>query len=460
MLKKAEELQNTALRELEAVRKEKLSPPEASPQFARETSLSPSQAGASASLPCYGPPLRSMTSSTALDATPSSQFDPSTGVMLHFVDEDSNLPSPVYEPPPTIVVSDNEPIVPEIPVASEVAISRVFACPTVDKPLSPLQDQTQGTGTGSGAAHHSPAGGEEFSRQPGISPLPGETPGLSQQAPRETSLPHLVCKSKCSHPHSSSGGTVIPPSGIEQIGQAEIAPSMGIPPLEKAAVQDPPPSASPNPAKMPRLFEALGRLETRLKSSKHSSTTPISSEQQRVLQEWAKKDFTASFNLKALCDFEKIITESFKAGRLSKPQHDSFLSFFENLRALREQYQRADRQANRAKCFMEKESSTSAQVDRLMEESLQTKERVRVVTSKIQQLEEQLVALKAEQATLLDTLENQIEGVEKSNSELERARSQLVNNHTVLAEPSRIFAIMKTYHSRIITLCEDVNFLE
>ncbi|KAM1714210.1 hypothetical protein ACFX12_024848 [Malus domestica] len=95
-----------------------------------------------------------------------------------------------------------------------------------------------------------------------------------------------------------------------------------------------------------------------------------------------------------------------------------------------------------------------------MEESLQTKERVRVVTSKIQQLEEQLVVLKAEQATLLDTLENQIEGVEKSNSKLERARSQLVNNHTVLAEPSRIFAIMKTYHSQIITLCEDVNFLE
>ncbi|KAM2531521.1 hypothetical protein PS1_000239 [Malus domestica] len=434
MLKKAKELQNTALKKLEA--------------------------GASASLPCYGPHLRSMTSSTALDATPSSQFDPSIGVMLHFVDEDSNLPSPVYEPPPTIVVLDNEPIVPEIPIASKVAISRVFACPTVDKPLSPPQDQTQGTGTGSGAAHHSPAGGEKFSRQPGISPLPIETPGLSQQAPRETSPPHLVRKSKHSHPHSSSEGTVIPPSGIKQIGQEEIAPSMGIPPLEKAAVQDPPHSASPNPAKMPTFFEALGRLETRLKSSKHSSATPISSEQQRVLQEWAKKDFTASFSLKALCDFEKIITESFKAGRLSKPQHDSFLSFFENLRALREQYQRVDRQANRAKGFMEKESSTSAQVDRLMEESLQTIERVRVVTSKIQQLEKQLVALKAEQATLLDTLENQIEGVDKSNSELERARSQLVNNHTILAEPSRIFAIMKTYHSRIITLCEDVNFLE
>ncbi|KAM1149214.1 hypothetical protein ACFX2B_029527 [Malus domestica] len=194
MLKKAEELQNTTLRELEAARKEKLSPPEASPQFARETSLSPSQvdpseAGASASLPCHGPHLRSMTSSTALDATHSSQFDPSTGVILHFVDEDSNLPSPVYEPPPSIVVSDNEPIVPEIPVASKVAISRVFACPTVDKPHSPPQDQTQGTSTGSGATLHSPASGEESSRQPGISPLPGETPRLSQQAPREISPP-------------------------------------------------------------------------------------------------------------------------------------------------------------------------------------------------------------------------------------------------------------------------------
>ncbi|KAM1008708.1 hypothetical protein ACFX2A_005217 [Malus domestica] len=95
-----------------------------------------------------------------------------------------------------------------------------------------------------------------------------------------------------------------------------------------------------------------------------------------------------------------------------------------------------------------------------MDESLQTKERIRVVTSEIQKLEEQLVALKAEQATLLDTLENQIEGVEKSNSELEHARSQLVNSHTFLAEPNRIFAVMQTYHSRIIILCEDVNFLE
>ncbi|KAM1008710.1 hypothetical protein ACFX2A_005218 [Malus domestica] len=257
MLKKAEELQNTALKELEDARKEKLFPPEASPQLARETSLPPSQvnpseAGASASLPSHGPSLKSVISSTALDATHSSQFDPSTEVMLHFVDADSNLPSPVYEPPPPSVVSDSEPIVFEIPVTPEVAISQVFACPTIDinEPPSPPQDQTQGTGTGSSAALSFFAGGEESSPQQGVSTLPGETPGLSQQVPKGTSPPHLVRKSKRSRPHLSSGGTA--PS--EQIGQTEIAPSAGIAPLEGVAVQNPPPFPSSNPAKLPKLF--------------------------------------------------------------------------------------------------------------------------------------------------------------------------------------------------------------
>ncbi|KAM1554743.1 hypothetical protein FF1_007308 [Malus domestica] len=95
-----------------------------------------------------------------------------------------------------------------------------------------------------------------------------------------------------------------------------------------------------------------------------------------------------------------------------------------------------------------------------MEESMQTKERVKVVSSEIQKLEEQLIALNAERATLLDTLEHQIEGVEEATSELEQAKSELVNSHTILAEPSRIFTIMRTYHSRVITLCKDVKFLE
>ncbi|TQE14359.1 hypothetical protein C1H46_000278 [Malus baccata] len=369
-------------------------------------------------------------------------------------------PSPVYEPPPSLVVSNKEPIVPEIPVASNETISQAFACPTADEPPSPPQDQTQDVGIGSGAAFSSPAGGEEFSPQQRVSTFSDETPGLSQQAPKETSPPPLARKSKRPHPHSSSGGIDTSPFGVEQTKQAEIAPSIGIVSSKGTVTPDPTSFPSSDPAKLPKLFEALGRLETRLKSSGQHSATSMSSEQQRIFQEWAKKEFTASFSLKVLCDLEKVITEFFKTGRLSKPQHDSFLSFFENLRALREQYQRADRQANRAKCFMEKESNSSTQVNRLMEESMQTKERVKVVSSEIQKLEEQLIALKAEQATLLDTLEHQIEGVEEATSELEQAKSQLVNSHTVLAEPSRIFAIMRTYHSRIITLCEDVNILE
>ncbi|KAM1164938.1 hypothetical protein ACFX2G_024869 [Malus domestica] len=82
-----------------------------------------------------------------------------------------------------------------------------------------------------------------------------------------------------------------------------------------------------------------------------------------------------------------------------------------------------------------------------MDEGFLTKERIGVVTSEIQKLEEQLVALKAEQTTLLGTLKHQIEEVKKSNLELEHTRSQLVNSNTVMAEPSRIFAIMQTYHS-------------
>ena len=82
-----------------------------------------------------------------------------------------------------------------------------------------------------------------------------------------------------------------------------------------------------------------------------------------------------------------------------------------------------------------------------------------MVTSEIQKLEEQLIVLKAEQTTLLGTLKHQIEKVKKSNVELEHTKSQLANSNTILAEPGRIFTIMQTYHSRIITLSKDVKLL-
>ncbi|KAM2202912.1 hypothetical protein ACFX1R_002565 [Malus domestica] len=214
----------------EATRKERLSPPEASPQPARGKNLSSPQinlagAGASASLPSHRPPLRSMASSTALDATPSSQFDPSTGVMLHFVDEDDTLPSSGYEPLSPPVALDKEPIVPEIPVTLDATISQAFARPTVDEPPSSPQDQTQDAGTGSGATFPSIAGGEESSPQQGVSAFSGETPGLSQRASsKEISPPPMARKPKRFHPPSSSGDVDISLSGDEQIKQTEIAP--------------------------------------------------------------------------------------------------------------------------------------------------------------------------------------------------------------------------------------------
>ncbi|XP_050146329.1 uncharacterized protein LOC126621788 isoform X2 [Malus sylvestris] len=339
--------------------------------------------------------------------------------MLHFVDEDSNLPSSIQNPSVATRTSD-EPIVPEIPVTSEATT-------------------LQGIGEGVGAI--------SSSSQAGISTLPYETPSFSRHVHEETSPPHLVRKPRLPRPHLAIGSVEMIHPGMEKAGELKTAPSVGAASLEKTGVQSPPPaSLASKTAKLPELFEKFGQLETRLKSSKHSSPSGFP-EQKRVFQEWARKDFSASFSLKALHDLKKVTSEFFKADQLSKTQHDSFFSFFENLRVLRDQYKRAERQANRVRCFQEKELSTSAQVDKLMNDGSLTKERIGVVTAEIQKLEEQLVVLKAEQATLLDTLENQIEEVKKINSELEHSRSQLANSHTVLAEPNRIFTIMQTYHS-------------
>ncbi|XP_070676434.1 uncharacterized protein [Malus domestica] len=139
------------------------------------------QVGVFTPLPSQGSPLKFLISPFALEASLSSQFDPSTKVMLHFVDEDSNLLSPLYEPPQPSVAICDEPIVPEIPVTSGVAVLQMFACPTVtiDEPPS-SRGQTQGIGEGSGAAFASPVSGRESSPQPGIGTLSCEAPGLSQ----------------------------------------------------------------------------------------------------------------------------------------------------------------------------------------------------------------------------------------------------------------------------------------
>ncbi|XP_050114931.1 uncharacterized protein LOC126593094 isoform X1 [Malus sylvestris] len=148
----------------------------------------------------------SLSPQPALDATPSSQFDPSTGIMLHFVDEDDTLPSSGYEPLSPSVALDKEPIVPEIPVALDTTISQALTRQTVDEPPSSPQDQpqvleyfllvsssgdllliittffgyNQDVGTGSGTTFPSVASGEKSSPRQGVRAFSGETPGLSQ----------------------------------------------------------------------------------------------------------------------------------------------------------------------------------------------------------------------------------------------------------------------------------------
>ncbi|KAM1401034.1 hypothetical protein ACFX2F_028237 [Malus domestica] len=240
--------------------------------------------------------------------------------MLHFVDEDSNSPSPIYEQPQPSVVTCDEPVVPEIPMTLGAAILQMFAYPTVtiDEPSSSW-GQTQGIGEGLGATFSSPIGGRESSPQPGVVTLPCEAPGFSHQVLKEASPPRLVRKTKLPRPHLTFGSTWIPYPGIEKTGKTEIAPSVVTTSLEETGVGTPPASSLfSTTANLPKLFEEFGQLETRLKSSKHSSAPSGFLKQQRVFQEWARKDFSASLSLKAFCDLEKVTIELFKAGQLSK----------------------------------------------------------------------------------------------------------------------------------------------
>ncbi|KAB2615662.1 hypothetical protein D8674_022250 [Pyrus ussuriensis x Pyrus communis] len=92
--------------------------------------------------------------------------------------------------------------------------------------------------------------------------------------------------------------------------------------------------------------------------------------------------------------------------QMSNVQYESFISFFENLKALRDQHLW------------------------LVEEDSAMKDCIMVVAAEIQQLEQQLSILK------------KIEEVKKVNLEVEDSEAQLANNNITLEEPVRIFTIM------------------
>ncbi|KAM1750646.1 hypothetical protein ACFX11_008861 [Malus domestica] len=104
------------------------------------------------------------------------------------------------------------------------------------------------------------------------------------------------------------------------------------------------------------LVKKFRQIKTKLQSLSPSSESHLLQNACRIFKDWMKRDFTASFSLKILHDAEKALTELYNAHLLSKAQYESFLGFFENLRALRDQHEKAEWASNRVKCFQESPS--------------------------------------------------------------------------------------------------------
>ncbi|KAM1432595.1 hypothetical protein EV1_014570 [Malus domestica] len=142
------------------------------------------------------------------------------------------------------------------------------------------------------------------------------------------------------------------------------------------------------------LVKKFGQIKTKLQSPSTPSESPFLQNARRIFKDWMKRDFTASFSLKILYDVENALIELYKAQLLSNAQYESFMSFFENLRASRDQHHKAERASNRVKCFQEKHVKNIATLRQLVEEGSVIEEKIALVDSEIQLLEEQLSSLK------------------------------------------------------------------
>ncbi|KAM1207841.1 hypothetical protein ACFX2J_013571 [Malus domestica] len=231
------------------------------------------------------------------------------------------------------------------------------------------------------------------------------------------------------------------------------------PAFDYAGMTPSPLASLPATTSLPELVREFGQIMTKLRSTRRPSEPQHLQDQRRIFREWMQRDFSAFFSLKALQDAEIALTKLYQAQQMTKVQYESFVSFFENLRALRDQHVKAERQANMVRCYKEKHIRTSITLQQLVDEGSSMEDRIIVVVAEIQKLEEQLLALKAEQMTLSSKLYKKLEEVKKVNHEVEESEAQLANSNIALEEPGRIFTIMQTYHSRIAALAKDVNLL-
>lgn len=116
------------------------------------------------------------------------------------------------------------------------------------------------------------------------------------------------------------------------------------------------------------VVKKFKQIKTKLQSPSSASEFPLLVNARQIFKDWMKKDFTAFFSLNVLYDAEKALTELYKAQSLSKAQYEFFLNFFENLRALRDQHQKAEWVSNRVKCYQEKRVKSSVTLQQLVEE--------------------------------------------------------------------------------------------
>ncbi|KAM2710343.1 hypothetical protein EV2_047918 [Malus domestica] len=106
----------------------------------------------------------------------------------------------------------------------------------------------------------------------------------------------------------------------------------------------PPPLASlPTTTYLPKLVREFEQIRTKLRSPMRPFELQHLQDQRRVFTEWMQRNVSTSFNLKAFQDAKRALTDLCQAQQMTKVQYESFISFFENLRALRDQHLEVER---------------------------------------------------------------------------------------------------------------------
>lgn len=226
---------------------------------------------------------------------------------------------------------------------------------------------------------------------------------------------------------------------------AETAPTIAF----EGTTSAPLPSSAPS---LPNMMKKFGQIKHKLQSSPTSHEFPLFQKARHIFKDWV--------SLKVLHYAEKALGKLHQARLLTQIQHKSFLSFFENLRALREQHQEAERSTNRVKCYQEKHVKSTNVLQHLVEEGSGMEARIAVVDYEIQRLEEHLSSLKAEKVAFTNHLSQKVKEMEQASQEVEGSKSQLVNSSTYLGKPDRIFTIMQAYFFKVTALAEDVKLLD